>query len=132
MSKGQYRPDNPTLLTGELFIPRVDQHGNYQVTIVDSDGYSVGDSTANSLTAFSVNVPTGTAQAVGSGSAVTGVMVQSLDTNTSDIYIGGAGVTTSAGFKLEPGATASLAVNNVAAVYSISGSSGQVLRVLVV
>lgn len=34
MSKYQYRPDNPTLLTGELFIPRCDSHGNVQVTYV--------------------------------------------------------------------------------------------------
>lgn len=34
MSKGQYRPDNPTLLPGELFIPRVDQRGNTQVSSV--------------------------------------------------------------------------------------------------
>lgn len=34
MSKGQYRPDNPTLLPGELFIPRVDQRGNTQVASV--------------------------------------------------------------------------------------------------
>lgn len=32
MSKGQYRPDNPTLLSGELFIPRVDINGNFQTS----------------------------------------------------------------------------------------------------
>lgn len=129
MSKGQFRPDNPTLLPGELFIPRVDQHGNMQTVPVDADGYA-GGSTSNAVTASTFTVPTGTATAIGSGSAITGVLVQSLATNSANIYIGGVGVTTSTGLELIPGATLSLSVNNIAIIYAVSGTANQVLRIM--
>lgn len=52
MSKGQYRPDDPTLLPGELFIPRVDENGNMQVAIISGGGGAGGGdaSAANQVT----------------------------------------------------------------------------------
>lgn len=55
--------------------------------------------------------------------------VQALSTNTDLIYIGGDGVTTAAGFG-EVIAKEGTEIKGPAAVYLISGSAGQKVRVL--
>jgi len=68
---------------------------------------------------------TGTAVAIAASQALAvGVIIQAKSTNTSSVYVGPSGVTTSTGFELQPGQATSTAVNNLNAVYVISITSG--------
>ncbi len=70
-------------------------------------------------------VSTGTAMPIAASQPlINGVIVQALSTNSSSVYIGSAGVSSSTGFELQPGQATSMAVSNLNSVYVISVTSG--------
>lgn len=74
-------------------------------------------------------VPTGTAEAIGTGEA-NSVIVKALAANTVDVYVGGSGVTTSNGFPLAAGEAIALDVRAIGDIFVISGSASQKVRYL--
>lgn len=68
---------------------------------------------------------TGSAVALGSQQGVrNGLLISAISTNTSSVYVGGASVTSSNGSELLPGATTSIAIDDVSHVW-VSGAAGQ-------
>jgi len=121
------------------FTVKWDAQAGVEATLVYSESASVmeGDSTpptqlvagsgAGTLSAAAVTV--GTSAAVVSAASATrqSVLIQNL--GSVDIFVGPSGVTTSNGLKVAAGETLTLD-DNVAAIYAISGTAGQNVRVL--
>lgn len=68
------------------------------------------------------------AAAIGAASLVNGVTIKASDKNSGDVFVGGAGVTTTDdgtgnSFKLSPGESIGAAVTNLSALYTI-GTAG--------
>jgi hypothetical protein len=133
--KGQYRPDNPTLLPGELFIPVLDGYGKIIVTgeVSPPNPGEEGSSLTDVLISPAVKtVPTGTAESIATTAiAVTGVIVQAPTSNTIAVRVGAAGVTTSTGLEFLPGASKKFAVSDPALIHCIATDIGQTLLILV-
>lgn len=100
---------------------------NGKVTKCDTDNTKVVEKVASS---FSHNQTT-----VGSSSAVQltttstpckfGIIVKADDSNTGNIYVGGSGVTTSSGFKLQAGQGISFEIDDASKVYVIADADNQ-------
>jgi hypothetical protein len=82
-----------------------------------------------------VTVATGTSAAITSvatyRSAVQGILVQALSTNTVSLFVGASGVTVLTGIELEAGKSIMLPITDPTKVYAISGSAAQSLRFMV-
>jgi len=79
-------------------------------------------------------VPTGTAEAIASSTAVPNgyaVVVKALAANTATVLVGPSGVETGTGFELSAGESVSVYVDNLADLYVISGSASQKVCYLV-
>lgn len=98
------------------------------VAIVDGSGNQItsfgGGSVPSSFKSGQASVGT-SAAALTSNVLTVGVIIQALSTNSVSVFIGGASVTTSNGFELQPGQATSIAVTNTNTIYAISGSASQ-------
>lgn len=70
---------------------------------------------------------TASAAALPSGTLTQGVILESLSSNTVSVFVGGAGVTTSTGYELQPGASVGIAVNNTDAIYVVCATGSPVV-----
>ena len=76
---------------------------------------------------------TATASAVAlSAAACVQVVVKALDSNTTNVRVGDALITTSRGYPLTPGESVTLGVSDVSKVYIIAESASPVVAVLYV
>lgn len=89
----------------------------------------------NAVKTFSEKtVPTGAAETLIAASASKkldgGVMIQSLSTNTVNVYLGDSGVTSANGLEISPGTGIFIECDDASDIYCIAGTAGQKLRVL--
>ena len=74
----------------------------------------------------------GTPVALATSTPILGVTIKALRTNTNNIYVGGATVSSSTGLVLRRGASVSLAFDNLADIYINADTSGEGVTYLAV
>jgi len=67
----------------------------------------------------------GTAEALGSSTAIDSITIKALATNTGNIYVGSSSVDDTNGFVLDAGDTVSLDIDNLADVYIDADTNGE-------
>ena len=75
---------------------------------------------------------TASAAAVSASHACVQVVIKALDSNTTNVRVGDALITTSRGYPLTPGESVTLGVSDVSKVYIIAESGSPVVAVLYV
>lgn len=88
---------------------------------------SVGPPTLPTALVNNQQTVTTSAVALTSGALTEGVILESLSTNTVSIFVGGAGVTTSTGIELQPGASLGVAIDDVSKIYVRCASGSPVV-----